>query len=341
MTFSISDNLKTALLLTAPLIAGRNDPSSETLTPGEYKRLVKQLAALKREPADLLAAGSDDLIAECRSDIDADRLKRLLDRGYLLGQAVDRWQSRSIWILGQDDVSYPSRLKQRLKDDAPPVLYGCGEASKLDAGGLAIVGSRDSNDEVLESTREVGKLSARSEVPIISGGARGIDHAAMSGALDAGGCAVGVLAERLEQRTLLRSNRAFLMEGHLVFVSPYDPLAGFNVGHAMQRNKIIYALSDAALIMRSDVNKGGTWAGAIEQLSRLHFVNLYVPRHDPKVDPGLYELKQRGAKIWPDPDSPDALRSLLREPVESQESGEPVTQLGFAGINEPKSKYEP
>jgi predicted Rossmann fold nucleotide-binding protein DprA/Smf involved in DNA uptake len=31
--------------------------------------------------------------------------------------------------------------------------------------------------------------------------------------------------------------------------------AGFNVGNAMQRNKLIYALADASLMVSSDLNK--------------------------------------------------------------------------------------
>ena len=54
------------------------------------------------------------------------------------------------------------------------------------------------------------------------------------------------------------------------------PRAGFNVGHAMQRNKLIYALADAALVVSADFNKGGTWAGAIEQLEQLNYVPVYV-----------------------------------------------------------------
>ena len=41
--------------------------------------------------------------------------------------------------------------------------------------------------------------------------------------------------------------------GRLVLVSSYDPSARFNVGHAMQRNKAIYALAEAALIVDATV----------------------------------------------------------------------------------------
>jgi predicted Rossmann fold nucleotide-binding protein DprA/Smf involved in DNA uptake len=56
-----------------------------------------------------------------------------------------------------------------------------------------------------------------------------------------------------------RENREVLLESRLVLISPYDPKSGFNVGHAMQRNKLIYALADAALVVNADEGTGGTW----------------------------------------------------------------------------------
>ena len=98
----------------------------------------------------------------------------------------------------------------------------------------------------------------------------------MRGALEAGGNACGVLADSLEKTTMNREHRNLLIDGQLVLISPYDPSAGFNVGNAMQRNKLIYALADASLVVSSDVDKGGTWAGAVEQLDKLKVVPVYV-----------------------------------------------------------------
>ena len=198
----------------------------------------------------------------CKQVVDGTRLKRLLDRGFLLTQAYERWQARAIWVISRADAGYPERLKARLRDDAPPVLYGCGDAALLETGGLAIVGSRNVDSALVEYTEGIGRLAAEAKRTVVSGGARGIDQAAMRGALAAGGRVVGVLAENLERMALVREHREFLMEGRLVLISPYDPSAGFNVGNAMQRNKLIYAFADGALVVSSDVEKGGTWAGS-------------------------------------------------------------------------------
>ena len=108
------------------------------------------------------------------------------------------------------------------------------------------------------TTPSRGRLAAEVQC-IISGGARGIDHAAMSEPCQNG---VLLLVCSLGKSALDRGNRDALMDDRLVLVSPYDPKAGFNVGNAMQRNKLIYALADASLAVESDIRKGGTWAGA-------------------------------------------------------------------------------
>lgn len=306
----LSPNTKAILLLTAPLIAGSGQPSSNPLSPGEYKRLARHLRELQRQPADLLLADASELVRACQPAIDAERLLRLLGRGFLLSQVIERWQARAIWVVSRADAAYPRRLKVRLREDAPAVLYGCGDIGLLDTGGLAVVGSRHVDDVLIDYTMAVGQLAADAGRSIISGGAKGIDQAAMRGALEAGGRVTGVLADSLEKTVMNREHRNLLLDGQLVLISPYDPSAGFHVGHAMQRNKLIYALADAALVVSSDVDKGGTWNGATEQLDKLQFVPVYV-RSTGVKSAGLEALRERGAMAWPNPQGTAALDAIF------------------------------
>lgn len=310
MKAGLSPNTQAILLLTAPLVIGRSKPSVNPLTAGEYGRLARRLRELHREPAHLLEPDADSLMEECRITLDPGQLQGLLGRGFLLAQAVERWRSRAIWIVSRADAQYPQRLKKRLKDGAPPVLYGCGDASILNTGGLAVVGSRHVNETLIAYTEDVGRLTAASCHAVISGGARGIDQAAMGGALAAGGNVVGVMADGLEKAAVRREYREALMGGRLALICPYDPAARFHVGHAMQRNKLIYALADAALVVNSDDRKGGTWAGASEQLTRLNLVPVYV-RTRGDVTRGLSELQKLGAKPWPNPETAQKLEAIL------------------------------
>lgn len=340
MNTSVSPNTQAILLLTAPLLAGRSESSSDLLTQSEYKRLARFLRDKQRQPSDLLTPDAVELLGECQPLIDGDRLKRLLARGFLLGQAVERWHTRAIWVVSRADGEYPKRLKARLKDDSPSLLYGCGDAGILKTGGLAVVGSRDVDDVLVGYAEGIGRLAAKAKRTLISGGARGIDQAAMRGALEVGGKVVGVTADSLERAALNREHRDLLLGAQLVLISPYDPAAGFNVGHAMQRNKLIYALADAALVVSSDYEKGGTWSGAVEQLEKLHLVRVYV-RSNGEAGKGLEALRRRGALAWPNPVTPEELVEVLTVQVHPESNAPDQDQLPLPTAKEPAQEYEP
>jgi DNA processing protein len=312
----LTSNTQAILLLTAPLVAGRGESSCELLTLREYNKLARRLREKQKQPADLIGPNAADLIDLCAQPFGRERLDALLGRGFLLSQAVERWNARAIWVISRADSRYPKRLKARLKEDAPPLLYGCGDVGLLEKGGLAVVGSRHVDDELISFTENVGRLAAKARRPIVSGGAKGIDRAAMHGALLEGGDVAGVMADSLERAALARENREPLMDGRLVLISPYDPAAGFNVGHAMQRNKVIYALADAGLVVTSDFEKGGTWAGAIEQLERFHFVPVFV-RNGDKAGRGNAALIHHGGRPWPNPENAAELKQALTAAIES------------------------
>jgi DNA processing protein len=310
MTTQISLNTQAILLLTAPLIVSHSERSVEILTPWEYKKLARYLRDSKKQPSNLLESNADMLMIEIGKFLDIERIKRLLNRGFLLSQVVDRWQARSIWVVSRADDEYPCRFKDRLKDDSPSILYGCGDPSILNTGGLAVVGSRHIDEDLIKYTENIGCQAAKAKITVVSGAARGVDQAAMRGALEYGGKVTGVLADSLDRASVERLNRDVLQDKRLVLISPYDPSAGFNVGNAMQRNKLIYALSDASLVVSSDYNSGGTWSGAVEQLDKLHLVPVYV-RYSENTGKGLIALKAKGALEWPDPQTPEEFSKLI------------------------------
>ncbi|MDD2219256.1 MAG: DNA-processing protein DprA [Desulfoplanes sp.] len=307
----LSANTRAILLLTAPLIVGRKSENSvPLLTPTEYRQLARCLYEHGRQPLDLLETDIETLLGECRRVIDEERMRALLGRGFLLGQALEQWHVRGIWVVSRSDPGYPSYLVSRFRDQAPPVFYGCGDIGLLAQRGLAVVGSRHVDEALMAYTRDVGALAASAGRSIVSGGAKGVDQASMFGALDAGGRVIGVLANGLERASTDRTYRDALMQGRLVLVSPFDPRAGFNVGNAMQRNKFIYGLSDAAFVVNVEYNKGGTWNGAREQLKKFQVVPVYV-RTKPQCGQGASALLALGALPWPDPQDCESFRAVF------------------------------
>jgi predicted Rossmann fold nucleotide-binding protein DprA/Smf involved in DNA uptake len=303
------------------------------LSLSEFNKLARRLKEMAAEPVELLGSGRAELLQNLSPLFSQERLESLLDRGFQMSQAIEKWNARGLWILSRTDSDYPEQLKSRLKEHAPTLIYGCGDESLLQNGGLAVVGSRDADEQSLLFTQSIGQSAAAAGMTIISGGAKGIDRAAMQGSLEAGGIAVGVLAEQLLRMAVAPDCREPIREGRLALVSLVDPAAGFNVGNAMQRNKIIYGLADGALIVSSDVNKGGTWAGAIEQLERFKSCVIYV-RTTPGAPDGNRALQSRGALPWPQPETIDELKHVLKKSGSDSEVFNPDSHLPLFAMEE-------
>jgi DNA processing protein len=128
-----------------------------------------------------------------------------------------------------------------------------------------------------------------------------------------------LLADSLEKFVRAADVRTFIEEGQLVAATPYSPHASFNVGMAMSRNKLIYALADYALVIASDAEKGGTWAGAEEGL-KADWVPVFVV-DGPNMPDGNKLLIKRGAIPFPSTydDSPSSLATWLEEHAPEKE----------------------
>lgn len=287
------------------------DRSQKRLSLAEYSSLVRWLIEVKMRPGDLLQKDTIHA-ASLGSGIDKQRLESLLGRGVQLGFAVEEWQRNGIWIISRGDADYPARYKKRLKDKAPPLLFGVGTRSLLTGGGLGIVGSRNVDYAGEAFTRRAAELCASNHMPVVSGGARGVDQISMDAALNAGGVSIGVLAENLLKKSVERNARRAIADGRLLLLSPYHPNAKFTVGTAMGRNKLIYAMSDYGLVVSADHTKGGTWAGAEEELKRENALPVFVRTGD-DVPHGNTKLLELGAIAWPGSIESNNLRRQLHE----------------------------
>ena len=284
------------------LLCGRFGRSRDGVTPlsdSEYNHVAVWLHRQGLRPADLLEEeGRQKVLAE-GPPLPAQRLSELLERGVALALAVEGWTNKGLWVLSRSDDRYPQRLKGRGKrSQAPPVLYGAGDPILLSGGGLAIVGSREASEEALDLARSVARACAEQEIQVVSGGARGVDNEAMIAALASGGSAVGMLANDLARTATRGKYRSAIQDGTLALISPYDPGSGFNVGHAMRRNRYIYNLADFGLVASSSSGSGGTWQGAIDAIKAREPVFVWAGGQE--VPEGNRQLIERGALPFPE-----------------------------------------
>lgn len=316
---TISANTQAILLLTAYFKKADNN-DEKPLTPKEWGRFALWLRDRAMTPEDLLIGDlTKKLFQWSDSQITIERLTCLLSRGSALALAVEKWLRAGLWVMTRSDVDYPKLLKIRLKNDSPPILFGCGNRNLLNQGGIAVVGSRNAMETDLVFSRELGGKAASTGFSIISGGARGVDEAAMLGALTAEGTVIGVLADSLLRTTSSAKYRSHLMRNNLVLVSPFHPEAGFNAGNAMQRNRYIYCLSDAAIAIHSGT-AGGTWNGVVENLKKA-WVPMWVKQTNDPIA-GNAELIAKGA-LW----LPSSLSEVDLEKLKTQPATKAYTEI--------------
>lgn len=300
-----------AILLLCGHFSGKAERDVKPLTLTEYNDLAGGLRKAGLRPENLLHLEGREQIADFGFDgVDPERLTGLLGRGVEMGFAVEAWTRQGIWVVSRGETSYPARLKSRLREEAPALLFGVGNRELLDCIGLAVVGSRNADERGLAFARDVATRCAEEGIVVVSGGARGVDDEAMQAALSAGGSAVGVLPESVSKLAVSKAYRSHIQQQRLVLLSPYHPAARWTSGNAMGRNKHIYALSDWSLVVSSEA-EGGTWSGAVENLKR-GWVPLFV-RTGRNAPAGNEKLIQLGGIPFPDQfeGGEPALRSRL------------------------------
>lgn len=246
------------LLLSARL----NDPQQapRPLSLSEYHQLVQWLDATGLTLAALLR---EDVPTILQPYPDVDRILRLLGRTKKVALLLEHWARLGIWVLGERDAQFPTRLRQRLKTACLPLLFGAGPRAPLEHGGLCVVGSRDSPEESRQFAQLIGARAGAEGLVVISSDMRGVDRDVVSATLASGGRVICVLSDSLEKAVGSKRFRDALALERATLVTPFTPGIRFTVANAMRANRYQYALSDAAIVVETR-ESGGIWAGADE-----------------------------------------------------------------------------
>jgi len=248
----------------ALLLTNRISPTAgEPLKAKEFWSLTAGV-----DPAELVGRPAVEL-AELLGDRElAERVARLLDSATGFALARAELQAKGIRMIAPENPEYPGRLIERLGKAAPPMLYAAGPSEWLSKSLLGVVGSRSVDKAGGEVAGRVAEVAEKVGCGIVSGGAKGVDLLSMAAAVEAGLPCVAITAEGLERSSRRKELRGEVGAGRLCIASPYAPGAGFSAGTAMGRNKLIYGLAITTLVVASDLDSGGTWAGATEAISR-------------------------------------------------------------------------
>ena len=212
---SPSETSRVALLLTNRLV----EVDAQPFTAREYWTLVERVEDL----ATLLGVSASDLVQIVGSVEQAERVTTLLGASTAFAFEQERLEEGGIAVLSSADGRFPTTLRQRLGNACPPFLLVAGPIDWLDGNALGVVGSRETSDEMLAVADAAAAAAVNAGWAVVSGLARGVDQAAMKGALDRGGRVIGVPAEGI-RRSARNAEIRRHVRGHMREV--HDYLAG-------------------------------------------------------------------------------------------------------------------
>ena len=116
---------------------------------------------------------------------------------------LDAWVLEGIRVLTVLDADYPENL--RTAYDRPPLIFVAGELCAEDDRSVAVVGTRRPTDDGIARARLIARRLVAEGYSVASGLAAGVDAAAHTAALEAGGRTVAVIGTGL-RRSYPREN---------------------------------------------------------------------------------------------------------------------------------------
>lgn len=212
--------------------------------------LLKRFGSLRdawdASTTDLVYAGISEKLAESIADFRKTTVPEALTESIL---------ARNISICIRPDEDYPRLLKEI--DNPPAVLYYVGKLPEKNRKLIAIVGTRKMTSYGNNVATELGRFLAENNIGVVSGLARGIDGAAQSAVVEAGGKTYAVLGCGVdyiyppEHRNLAKE---IVREGAVI--SEYAPGTAPDRINFPQRNRIISGMSNGVIIVEAGEKSG-------------------------------------------------------------------------------------
>lgn len=235
-----------------------------------------------------------------------DRLPLLIKRHTQLTLELSELEKRGIRVVTRADKSiYPQKLRLKFKDTRiaiPSVIYYVDELSLINLiSAVAVVGSREltSDSGAQKFAENFVEKAVQAGFAISSGGAKGIDLIAETISRSSGGVSFITVPDSLSKRILALEVKKPLLDECSVYLSLTHQNSRFSGYNAMARNKVIYALSEYAMIVTCSFfadprgkpypNKGGTWVGAHE-CAKFNLSKLLVREAENRTPVGNYYL---------------------------------------------------
>lgn len=221
-----SDNAMSAILLCS-YIRIKKEAELKPLTLGEWSQFLNQLIEMKYEPS-IVLEDKDDKLRTMKYPVSfIDRINRLVARGGAVAMELEELSQKGIKVITLFDSDYPILIKKKLKRKTPPILYYAGEIDLAKKIGIAVVGSRNVDEEGMTFTRKLVEKASQEKLIVYSGGAKGVDSISETTALENGSAVVSFITDSLLKKIKNKEVLNNIIHGRLLLISDVKPDVGF------------------------------------------------------------------------------------------------------------------
>jgi len=222
------------------------------------------------EPPELLAAAASTEVTEDELDSYEAQIEALANG--------------AIWLITVLDADYPTNL--RLVFNRPPFLFMRGDLHMPDdERAIAVVGTRQASPDGIEQATRLARELVENNVTVLSGLALGIDTAAHTSTLDAGGRTIAVIGHGIKTPLYPAKNRELaerIVRQGGTLVSQFWPDAPPTRFSFPMRNVVMSGMAIGTVVIEASKTSGAKMQArlALEHGKRLFLVESLV-MHEP------------------------------------------------------------
>ncbi|MGH7045006.1 MAG: DNA-processing protein DprA [Stellaceae bacterium] len=175
-----------------------------------------------------------------------------------------------------DDVVYPPSLRPVFGALVSPEIWYLGNIDLVNAKAVGFCGSRNASEYGLQIAADCASQLSAAGVTVVSGYAPGVDMASHNAALKGGGKTIVVLPEGIDYFRIKKNIVEAWDWERVLVLSQFPRRAIWRADRAMERNKVIVALSEVVIVLEAR-ERGGTLNAGYSTLSmnKPLFVALY------------------------------------------------------------------
>lgn len=237
----------------------------------------------------------------------AEQIQALRNPGRDAAEDVRQCAREGIRILTTADPQYPLRIIALLKRTAPPLLFARGNLDLLNRSALGVSGARKASDVSLAAVTRICQTAAMQGWVVVSGGARGADEAAHLAGIKYGIGTIVVLPTGIYKPNFRNAMKPFFSEKNTLILSEFPPEFSWTIGCAMQRNRLLAALSRVMVLVEPGFSGGTGGTGRIAMRLKRPVYILKMTPDDPTTEAEQQFIAKGARRLQPDGYDPAGL----------------------------------